>query len=130
MKKVSKSLVIVAIMAMFVLALTGCGANKLVATKTISESGLKYEEKMEFTFKNKKAENVTDTWTFDDEEMAKTLYEYMKEGDKDLDIKRDGKKVIIKDKAKNIASEYDLKEDELTKDNLKKKLEEKGYTVK
>ena len=60
MKKTAKSILLVMVMAVLLLALTGCGENKkLVATKDGEDNFFgKYKETIEITFKDKKADKI------------------------------------------------------------------------
>ena len=109
MKKTIKSSLLLIVMAVILFALTGCANSKLVATKSNNEAGMKYEEKIEVTFKNKLAKKFKMTMEFEDESTAKLLGEYLKNEE---GFKQDGKK------------------EELTRDYLKKELEKEGYKVK
>lgn len=131
MKKLLKSSILLAIMAVFIFALTGCAGNKLVATKTKEESAFgKYEEKIEIKFKNKIASEIKTTLVFKDEDTAKKVVElYEKYGEAD-DMQRKGKKVITKVDVSKYADSEDVDKEKLTKEYLKKQYEEDGYKVK
>lgn len=136
MKKSLKILLIVACMASLLLALTGCG-NKLVATKETTENGMTFEEKIEVSFKKDEIDKVKMTYTFDDEDTAKTMKSYMDlmfafAGDEldGFEVEQKGKKIIMELDAKAFATmegEDDLK---VSKEELKEELEEQGYKVK
>ena len=52
MKKTLKALVLALVIGLVVISLTGCGGNKLVATKTVEdEMQGNYKERVEITFK-------------------------------------------------------------------------------
>ena len=128
MKKVVKSVALLAVMVMVIAFLAGCG-NKLVATKTTDDEDMgKYDEKIEVTFKNDKAQEVKMTYTFEKEESAKSLasmYEFL--GGDDIKVETDGKKVILTMSAED---SFGSEEDEMSRDEIKALLEEQGYTVK
>ena len=137
MKKTVKITLLLALMAILVFALAGCGGDKLVATKS-DEDG---DEKVEITFKDDVVSEVKMTYTFKDEENAKQMkdmYDMItamggEEGSealKGMDIKLDGKKVTITMDAKAFAESEGSEINELTKDSIRKELEEAGYTVK
>ena len=65
MKKTAKSVLLFMVMAMLLLALTGCG-NKIVATKDSDEG----KETIEIKFKGDKADKVTMSYTFKDKDDA------------------------------------------------------------
>ena len=57
MKKTLKALVLALVIGLVVISLTGCGGNKLVATKTVEdEMQGNYKERVEITFKKDKVE--------------------------------------------------------------------------
>ena len=118
------------------LALTGCGGNKIVATKTTDADNSMlgaYTEKIEITFKKDKADKIVWTTEFEDESNASKmagLYKLAGSEIGDIKVEQKGKKVIMTMDAKAFASESDLDEDALTKDELTKSLEEQGYKVK
>ncbi|MBR2786780.1 MAG: hypothetical protein IKD76_04735 [Clostridia bacterium] len=136
MKKTIKTSVLFIFMAIMLVALTGCGGNKLVATKSTSADDSlagACEEKIEITFKNDKADKIVWTMEFEDENNASTIVGLYKLASSELsgmDIKQDGKKVVLTMDAKAFAETSDIKEDELSKDSIKKSLEDAGYTVK
>lgn len=122
-------------MVAILLLLTGCG-NKLVATKTTDEMGMKFEEKMEISFKGDKANSVKMTYTFADKETAESMKAILNLGlsasDSGLKVEQKGKKVIMKIDAKTFAEMSNSEADagSLTKANVKEQLEEQGYKVK
>lgn len=127
MKKTIKSSLLLIVMAVILFALTGCANSKLVATKSNNEAGMKYEEKIEVTFKNKLAKKFKMTMEFEDESTAKLLGEYLKNEE---GFKQDGKKIIYEMDVEEYAKQNDVKKEELTRDYLKKELEKEGYKVK
>ena len=127
MKKTIKSSLLLIVMAVILFALTGCANSKLVATKSNDEAGMKYEEKIEVTFKNKLAKKFKMTMEFEDESTAKLLGEYLKNEE---GFKQDGKKIIYEMDVEEYAKQNDVKKEELTRDYLKKELEKEGYKVK
>lgn len=133
MKRTVKSALLLAVLAVILFALTGCG-NKLVATKTESDSMFgEYKETVEVSFKNDKADKIKMTMEFEDEDKAKSLaelYELAAGSIDGLEVEQKGKKVTITMDPDTFAEEEGLDEDELTKESIKKALEEAGYTVK
>lgn len=128
-KKISVLFVTIAMIAML-FVLTGCGGNKLVATKTTEDSFMgKYEEKMEISFKNDKADKIVWTQEFESEEKAEAAAAIYKLATTEakMEVEQKGKKVTIKMAAKDFADEDD---DSMSKEDMKKELEEQGYTVK
>ena len=136
MKKLVKGSLLLMVVAMILMALTGCGKNKLVATKSNdSASSLlgSYEEKIEVTFKNDKADKIVWTMEFEDESKAKSaagLYQMASSEIEGLEVKQDGKKVVLNMSVKAFADTADMKDEDLSRDAFKKALEEQGYTVK
>lgn len=143
MKKTLKISVILAIIAMLMLTLTGCGNdskkksenNNLVATKSGEDSFFgKYEETVEISFKDDKADKIVMTRDLEDEEKAESIssvFEYLDESEMEgMKVERDGKKIIITLEPKTFAEQESLNDEDLSRDSLKKELEEDGYTIK
>lgn len=125
MKKTILSSILLVVMAAMLFVLTGCANSKLVATKTVNEEGMKYEEKIEIKFKKKIANEIKMTMTFEDEDTANTVAKYFK-GQEGFEQK--GKKITMKMKVEDLAKGES--KDKLTRDYLKKELKEDGYKVK
>lgn len=149
MKKTIKGLLVLMLMSVVLLGMTGCdkdsssknkdkdkesSSDKLVATRYEEDSYFgNYEETVEVSFKNDKADKIVMTMEFEDEESATTIAGYYKMAEssmKGIEIKSEGKKLILTMDAKTYAEESDIDEDELTRDNFKTELEEAGYTIK
>ena len=136
MKNKAKSIVLALVMELLLIALTGCGANKLVATKSSDDEFMgKYEEKIEISFKNDKADQIVWTMEFEDEDKAESVASIFKlasnsDEDTKIDVEQKGKKVTLKMDAKSFASEEDMDDNSLSKEEMKKSLEDEGYTVK
>lgn len=133
MKKTLKVSALLIIVALMLVSLTGCFKNKIVATKhTDAEKSMvgAYDEKIEITFKKDKADKIVWTMEFEDEEKAESTASLYDSFIKGADVDQKGKKVVVKINTKDFADIYEMKDDELTKDNLVKKLEDQGYTVK
>ena len=139
MKKTLKGLGILLIMGMMLFLLTGCGSDKLVATKTTEDDMMgNYKEEIVMTFKDDKVETMEMSMEFDDEETAQGMYglynmglSMSEESDTEgMEVKQDGKKLVIKMDAKTYAETEGASDEEMTKEALKKALEEDGYTVK
>ena len=134
MKKTAKSIVLALVMGLLLIALTGCGANKLVATKSSDDEFMgKYEEKIEISFKNDKADQIVWTMEFEDKaESVASIFKLASNSDEDtkIDVEQKGKKVTLKMDAKSFASEEDMDDNSLSKEEMKKSLEDEGYTVK
>lgn len=139
MNKTIKALLMIAVIIVALFALTGCG-DKLVATKTTEEEGLtgevmKYEEKIEIKFKDDKVNSVKMTFKFEDKEQAETmksmfdLMTAMMDEDSAMEVKQSGKKLTIELDAEAY-SEMSGEEANMSKDDIKKSLEEDGYKVK
>lgn len=132
MKNIRKSIIFVAMLSAILLALTGCGSKKLVATKSTDQYGVKYEETIEVSFKNDKANEIVWTLDFDDESFAETyssLYESVASED-GFKIERDGKKVVMTLDSEAFAKLQDGSDSDDSRDAVKKSLEDEGYTVK
>lgn len=139
MKKTLKSMALILVMGLFLVSLAGCGSDKLVATKTTEDDTMgTYKEEITMTFKDDKVTNIEMSMEFDKEETAEGMYaifnmgasmseESMPEG---MEVKQDGKKLIITMDAKAYAASEGVSDEEMTKDALKAALEEDGYTVK
>lgn len=129
MNKKLKSLFAVVVMVAMLFVLTGCG-SKLVATKSTDDSMMgKYEEKIEVSFKGDKADKIVWTMEFDDENKAKAaagVYGLASSEDSKIDVDQKGKKVTLKMSAKDFGSS----DEDVNKDDMKKQLEDMGYTVK
>ena len=128
MKKTLKLLAIVAFMLVMLLSLTGCGGDKLVATKTIEQMGMKYEEKIELSFKNDKVNSMKATMTFDDKETAEEMKALL-ETTMGTEVEQKGKKLIMKVDAEAYAAGAIVDAD-MNIEELKEWLEEDGYKVK
>ena len=135
MKKAIKISAILAIIAMLMLALTGCGKDEsknkssnndnLVATKSGEDSFFgKYEETVEISFKDNKADKIVMTRELEDEEKAESIssvFEYLDESEMEgMKVERDGKKIIITLEPKTFAEQESLNDEDLSRDSLKK----------
>ena len=145
MKKTLKVSLLIACLLVVLLALTGCGGNKLVATKEVeaTEETAKYTEEIEVSFKNDKIDNVKMTFIFENADTAKKYvddYNAMIEMLQKLDeesktnipkLTQKGKKAIMELDAKTFAEMAGNEEEvNMTKEELRKSLEEDGYKVK
>ena len=78
MKKTIKSSALLLVIAMILFTLTGCMGNKLVATKSNEDSMFgKYEEKVEISFKDDKADKITITTEYEEKEKLNLLLLYI-----------------------------------------------------
>lgn len=125
MKKTILSSILLVVMAAMLFVLTGCANSKLVATKTVEEAGMKYEQKIEIKFKKKIANEIKMTMTFEDEDTANTVAKFFKDEE---GFEQKGKKITMKMKVEDLAKGES--KDKLTRDYLKKELKEDGYKVK
>lgn len=136
MKKTVKYLLVAFAMVVLLFSLTGCGSNKLVATKTVEDEFFgKYEEKIEIEFKDDKAETIVWTMEFENEDDAESTASMFKllEGDEEfegIEVEQKDNKVILTMDAQSFASQQDIDDGSLSKDEMKKSLEEEGYKVK
>ncbi len=146
MKKTAKSLLIVMILAMVLAALTGCvdsekksnkdkksDSNTLVATKTENDSTLgTYKETVEISFENDKAKKVVITMDFEDEkdaESAEAMLKYVAQISDEITFERNGKSIVANMSTEAFIGMEDVEDEELSRDALKKDLEESGYTI-
>ena len=139
MKKTLKGLALALVMSLIVISLTGCGSDKLVATKTTEDEMMgNYKEEITMTFKNDKVETIEMSMEFDNEETAQGMYGLLSLGmsmDENgelegMEVEQDGKKIIMTMDAQAYASSEGVSDEEMTKEALKEALEEDGYTVK
>ena len=139
MKKTLKGLVLALVMSLIIISLTGCGSNKLVATKKAEDEMMgNYKEEITMTFKNDKVETIETIMEFDKEETAQGMYGLLSMGMsmdesgelEGIEFKQDGKKLVITMDAAAYAKSEEASEEEMTKEALKAALEEDGYTVK
>ena len=141
MKKTLKALALALVMGLIIISLTGCGGNKLVATKKVEDEMMgNYKEEIVMTFKDDKVETIEMSMEFDDEKTAENMagvFGFMmsmpqEEGESlaGMNVKQDGKKLVITMDAKTYAQSEGASEEEMTKEALKAALEEEGYTVK
>lgn len=140
MKKTLKIGALILALATLLVLLTGCGGDKLVATKTTEDDGMglgKYEETVEIKFKDDKVTEITMTSEFEKEESAQGMAAIFNMGVsmagekmEGFEVEQKGKKVIIRMDAKLFAEQEGISEEGMTKEAMKKALEEDGYTVK
>lgn len=146
MKKVVKSSLLITFIMIILITLTGCekddsnnskstDEDKLVATQSITDDllGTTYEQKMEMTFKNDKLDQATTIIECKDETEAKGMYSlYVMAAAEydDMEVKQDGKKVVVTMGTKSVAAETGLNADDISKDNMIKYLKDEGYTIK
>ncbi len=139
MKKVLKSVTLIVTMGLILFLLSGCGNDKLIATKTTENDMMgNYKEEIIMTFKDDKVTNIEMSMEFEEEETASSMYAVLNMGAslseesnlEGMEAKQDGKKLIITMDAKAYAESEGISDEEMTKDVLKTSLEEEGYTVK
>ena len=116
MKKLLKITGLLAVIAIALVILSGCGGNKLVGT--MEEDGNK--SKVVATFdKNDNLKKLEITYEYKNADDAKEAYEEMKKEDAEgYKIKKSGKKVTVKMDAKSFAKQTGADEERLTKDNI------------
>ena len=97
----------------------------------------KYNERIEITFKNNKANEIKMTYEFEDKSNADSMYSLLNLGMamageevEGLKVEQDDKKVIMTMDSKAFEEQEGTNDEEMTKDALKAKLEEQGYKVK
>ena len=128
MKKLFKITSLIAVLAMLLLALTGCGGKKLVGN--LEEDG--YKVKLVATFDSKdRLKQMTMTATYDDTDEAKDAYDGAKETYEDFGkVKRSGKKVTVTIKGKELAEQVDKDYDEIDRDYVEDFAEKMGFEIK
>jgi len=129
MKNILKVTSLLAVLVMLLVALTGCGGNKLVGT--MEEDGNK--SKIELSFdKDNKLKKMVMTYEFKNKDDAKEMYESSKkeaEGSK-IKVKKSGKKVTITMTAEAFADKFGVEKDKLDKDTMKDFVKYMGYELK
>ena len=149
MKKVAKSFLFVMMMIIMVCALTGCGDEKnnkksdssdskkissdvLIATKSEEGSAMgTYNETIEITFKDGKANSVTETMEFEDEKTAEYVGSLMQITANSLDgmeFSQEGMKITIKMNPETFISGLGV-EDDLSREAIEKNLENNGFKI-
>lgn len=129
MKKVLKVASILAVVFAMLFALTGCGGNKLVATKDHDDNE---KETVEISFnKDNEAEKIKMVYKLSSDSDAKDAFESAKSlyGD-NVKVKRSGKKVEITMNYDEFAKSMGIYSKKLTKDDAKTMFEKAGYKVK
>ena len=134
-----KILAVVAFLFVILVSLTGCG-NKIVATKETTEEGITYKEKVEIKLKDDKVDTVKMTMTFEDKDTAEKMKDQLDQGiamlkmmgmdSEGIEIEGKGKKITMKLDAKAFSALSEVEMEEVSKDAIKKDLEEAGYKVK
>ena len=129
MKNILKITGLLAVLVMLLVALTGCGGNKIVGT--MEEDGNKSKIEMSFD-KNDKLTKMVMTYEFKNKDDAKEMYESSKEEAKDsgIKVKKSGKKVTITMKAKDFSEKFGADADQLDKDTMKQFAKFMGYEIK
>lgn len=139
MKKTLKNVALVLAMGLILISLAGCGSDKLVATKTTEDDMMgAYKEEVVMTFEKDKVTTIEMSMEFDDEETAEGMYSLYNLGmemseeaaPEGMEVKQDGKKLVIIMDATTYAETEGVSDEEMTKEALKAALEEDGYTVK
>jgi len=139
MKKTLKAIILALVIGILVISLTGCGSDKIVATKTTEDEMMgSCKEEITITFKNDKVETIKMSMEFDNEETAQGMYGILSLGMsmdesgelEGLEIEQKGKKLIMKMDATTYAETEGVSDEDMSKEALKKSLEEDGYTVK
>lgn len=138
MKKVLKMMTIVALMVVTCVTLAGCGDEggksskskdgRVIATKQNESAG--YNERMEVSFKDGKADEMKYTFEFKDETMAKQVKNYLDFGE-NAKVDVDGNKITVTMNVTDFMKEQgiDTEEDKTSKEDMRKIFEDGGYTV-
>ena len=139
MKKTIKALLLAIVIGLIVISLTGCGSDKIVATKTIEDESVgNYDSKITVEFKSDKLETVEMEMTFEKEEVAQGMYGILNMGmsmaeeeeTEGIEIEQKGNKIIMKMDSKAFASSEGITDEDMTKEAIKKSLEDDGYKIK
>lgn len=128
MKKLLKIASILAVVAMLLISLTGCGGNKIVGTMKDDDG----KAKVVATFDSKdRLKEMTFTYEFKDKDDAEDAYDSMKDMFEDVGkIKKSGKKITIKIKGKDLAEESNMDYDDVDKDYITDAIEGMGFEIK
>lgn len=135
MKKTIKQILLMGVLLILVFGLAGCG-NKMVATKTVDENGIKANIRYEILFKKDKVNSIKMSTEYETKEAADAAFKSLQlvntlaqnnEEDK-LDISQDGNKVIIILTGEQFEALSD--EEEMTKKEIKTNLEQEGFKVR
>ena len=135
MKKIVKGTTFFAVMFLLLISLTACGEDKLTLTRVDDNVKMTVELK----FKNDKVVESKTTYQYDSEESAKEGKEKFENlfsvtTMKDVEVKQDGKNVVITIDGKKFAEQYgfdyEKDSDSLKKEELRRMFQESGYKVK
>ena len=128
MKKLLKITSLLAVVAMLLLALTGCGGKKLVGTMKDDDG----KGKVVCTFDSKdRLKEMKITYEYKDKDDAKDAYDAIKEMFEDVGkVKKSGKKITVTVTGKKIAEEKDVDLDDLDREYMEKAIESMGFEVK
>ncbi len=125
-----KKIICGTLLAVFGLALTGCGNGAETLTCTTKDETMNIEEKAIITFENGKATSAEAIMTFADEATASTYFGFVSLSDSDA--KLNGKSITMKKSAKEIefSEDFEGNPEEMTKAEMKAELEKEGFTCK
>ena len=115
--------------------LTGCGGKKLTCTIAEDTLGMKTNMSVEITFKDDKIDkmNTTVDMALPDEykDQKQTLIDTLKDSNENMKVTetKDGIRATMSGSI-SMAGELDLDDEIVTYDDVKKELEDQGYTCK
>ena len=129
MKKLLKITSLLAVVAMLLLALTGCGGKKVVGTMEDDDG----KGKAVATFDSKdRLKELKLTYEYKDKEDAEDSYEAIKDMFEDIGgkVKKSGKKITVTIKGKDLAEQKDVDLDELDREYMEDAIESMGFEIK
>ena len=129
MKKLLKITSLLAVVAMLLLALTGCGGKKIVGT--MDDDKGKATAVATFDSKDKLKEFKI-TYNYKDKDEAEDDYEDIKDMFEEIGgkVKKSGKKITVTIKGKDLAKQKDVDLDELDREYMEDAIESMGYEIK
>ena len=128
MKKLLKITSLLAVVAMLLLALTGCGGKKIVGT--MDDDKGKATAVATFDSKDRLKEFKI-TYNYKDKDEAEDDYESIKDMFEDVGkVKKSGKKITITIKGKDLAEQSNKELDEIDREYMEDAIESMGFEIK
>ncbi len=115
------------------LFLTGCGSEKLIATKSFlkEDIGFNAVETVEMSVEDQEVKETTVILEFDDVKMSEDFVTFFKDDLKDnVEYKREEKKVTLKMTPEVFKKFEGINEGGVTKEDFKEALVNKGFELK